>query len=244
MDKPENISLNDWRLLERKYQNLEFIVKKINQGFPIQYLIGDVDFFGNRILINENVLIPRFETETLVEKTIEYLDKLNLKKASLLEIGTGSGCISIALKCNKPNLEITAIDISRKALNIAKKNAKINKVKINFINKDLFKFNLLNKYDILISNPPYLIKGENIDTKTDYEPNIALYADETGLNFYLKIFEIAKEVLNKKYLIALEIDEDRGPKIKKIAQDNFPSSIIKIEKDLNQKNRYIFIYNE
>ncbi len=244
MNKPDNISLNDWRHLERKYKNLEQVVQKINQGYPIQYLIGDVDFYGHQILVNENVLIPRFETETLVDKTIKYIDKLGLDKASVLEIGTGSGCISIALKRNQPSLEITAIDISRKALTLAKKNARINKTKINFIQKNLFKFNLVNNYDVLISNPPYLIKGEVVDGKTNYEPNIALYADKTGLNFYIEIFGIAKEVLNKKFLIALEIDEDRAAEVKKQALKNFPKSKIKIEKDLNQKNRYVFVYSE
>lgn len=244
MNKPDNISLNDWRLLERKYVNLDPILKKLNQGYPIQYLIGDVDFYGHQILVNEKVLIPRFETETLVEKTLKYVDKLGLEKASVLEIGTGSGCISISLKGNLPNLEITAIDISRKALNLAKKNARLNKTKINFILKDLFRLNLINNYDILISNPPYLIKGEKIDGKTKYEPEIALYADKTGLNYYVKIFDVAKEVLNQKFLIALEIDEDRATDVKKIALKNFPKSKIKIEKDLNQKNRYIFVYSE
>lgn len=244
MERPENISINDWKLLQRKYQNMEPIVKKINDGYPIPYLIGDVDFFGYHILVNESVLIPRFETETLVEKTHEYINRLQFKNVSLLELGTGSGCISIALKNLKSNLEITAIDISRKALSLAKKNAKLNKVKINFINKNIFKLNLLNKYDVLVSNPPYLIKGEEVDIKTSYEPEIALYADETGLNFYIKIFEIAKEILNKKFLICLEIDEDRGSEIKKLASKFFPDKTIKLEKDLNKKNRYIFIHSE
>lgn len=244
MNKPDNISLNDWRHLERKYKNLEQVVQKINQGYPIQYLIGDVDFYGQQILVNENVLIPRFETETLVDKTIIYIDKLGLDKASVLEIGTGSGCISIALKRNQPSLEITAIDISRKAVTLAKKNARINKTKINFIQKNLFKFNLVNNYDVLISNPPYLINGEDVDGKTKYEPSIALYADKTGLNFYVKIFDIAKEILNKKFLIALEIDEDRAAEVKNLAFKNFPKSKIKIEKDLNKKNRYVFVYSE
>lgn len=244
MEKPEHITENDWKALQRKYQNLEPIIKKINSGYPVQYLIGDVDFFGNQILVNENVLIPRFETETLVDKTLNYIQKLKLNNASLLEIGTGSGCISIAIQKAIKKIDITATDISSKALTLAKKNAKVNKVKINFINKDLFKLRLINKYDILISNPPYLIKGEKIDSKTKYEPNIALYADKTGLNFYLKIFELATQVLNKKFLIALEIDEDRGLELKKIATQFFPNSNIKLEKDLSNKIRYLFIYTE
>lgn len=244
MEKPEHITENDWKALQRKYQNLEPIIKKINSGYPVQYLIGDVDFFGNQILVNENVLIPRFETETLVDKTLNYIQKLKLNNASLLEIGTGSGCISISIQKANKKIDITATDISSKALSLAKKNTKLNKVKINFINKDLFKLRLINKYDILISNPPYLIKGEKIDFKTKHEPSIALYADKTGLNFYLKIFELATTVLNKKFLIALEIDEDRGLELKKIATQFFPKSNVKLEKDLNNKIRYLFIYTE
>ena len=130
-----------YQLLQKKYRNLEPIVNKINNNYPIQYLIGNVDFYGYTIKVNEDVLIPRFETETLVEKTIDLINKLKLEKASVLDVGTGSGCISIALKCEIPTLEITAIDKSRKALNIARKNAKFNKVKINFICKDLFTTN-------------------------------------------------------------------------------------------------------
>lgn len=244
MNKPNNITENDWKLLKLKYKNLNPIIKKINNDYPVQYLIGNVEFYGLLINVNENVLIPRFETETLVEKTKEYIEKLNFKSLSLLEVGTGSGCISIALKTLEPKAEITSTDISKKALVLAKKNAKLNKVKINFINKNIFKFNLINKYDVLVSNPPYLIKGEELDTKTKYEPEIALYADNTGLNFYEQIFKIAKEVLNKKHLIALEIDENRAKETKKLAKEYFPNDIMKIEKDLANKNRYLFIYNE
>ncbi|MDD2504783.1 MAG: peptide chain release factor N(5)-glutamine methyltransferase [Bacilli bacterium] len=244
MKRPKDISLQDWELLNFKYKNMDSVIKKIKEGYPIQYLIGTVDFFGYPIIVNKNVLIPRFETELLVEKTINYMEKLKIKKSSLLEIATGSGCISIALKKLEPNLEITAIDVSRKALCVAKKNAKLNKVKINYIKKNIFKYNLINKYNILISNPPYLIEGEAINPNTKHEPKIALYADKTGINFYHKILEIAKKTLNKKHLIALEIDEDRAEAIKKIAKSYFPKDIIKLEKDLANKNRFLFIYNE
>lgn len=244
MKRPDNISSCDWKLLQSKYSNMENVIKKIKQNYPIQYLIGYVDFFDNKIEVNKNVLIPRFETETLVEKTLSYIEKLKLKKSSVLEIGTGSGCISIALKNEIDSLEITAMDISSEALKLAKKNAKSNKVKINFIIKNLFKFNLLNKYDILISNPPYIKMGEKIDPKTDYEPKIALYADETGNNFYEKIFEVALKCLNPKHLITLEIEETQGKELKSMAKKYFPTDKIVIEKDLPGKDRFLFIYSE
>lgn len=239
-----NLNKKDLSLLKKKYGNIKPIIVKIKNNYPVQYLIGNVEFCGKKIGVNKNVLIPRFETETLVEKTIAYINELNLNKASVLEVGTGSGCISIILKTELPNLEITAIDISGKALSVAKKNARLNKVKINFIKKDLFKYNLINYYDILISNPPYIKLGDQIDPQTDYEPKIAIYADETGLIYYKKIFEIGKEYLTKKFLIALEIEETIGKELKTLAKEYFPDKKIKIEKDLAGKNRYLFIYSE
>lgn len=234
----------DLKLLKGKYVDINSVINKLKNNYPIQYLIGNVDFYGKKICVNKNVLIPRFETETLVEKTLHYINKLNLNKGSLLEIGTGSGCISIIIKSEIPSLEITAIDISRKALTLAKKNAKINKVKINFIQKDVFKYNMINNYDVLISNPPYIKLGDKIDPRTKYEPKIAIYADETGLICYKKIFEIGKEFLNKKFIIALEIEETKGKELKNIAKEFFPNSKIKIEKDLAGKDRYLFILSE
>ncbi|HHX33323.1 MAG TPA: peptide chain release factor N(5)-glutamine methyltransferase [Mollicutes bacterium] len=237
------ISDQDLLLLKAKYRNIKPILKKIEKGYPIQYLIGNVNFCGCKINVNKHTLIPRFETEYLVEKTIKYIKKLNLNKSSVLEVGTGSGCISIILKKELKTLEITSIDISKKALKVASKNAKLNKVKINFIKKDVFKFNLINKYDILISNPPYILPKDK-DKKLKYEPKKALYADNTGLNYYKQIFKIASKSLNPKFLIALEIEETMGDKIKEVSKDYFKDVVIKLEKDLAGKNRYIFIYTE
>src|SRR5574344_2162336 len=216
MKRPNNIVPNDWRLLEQKYKNLDNIINKINQNYPVQYLIGYVDFYGYKINVNENVLIPRFETETLIEKTLALINRLNLNNKSVLEIGTGSGCISIALKGEIKTLEITATDISRKALMVAKKNAKINRCNINFINQDLFK----------------------------YKPQIALYGGKDGMDYYPKIFEIAQKALTEKHLIALEIDETNGLNLKKMAKCYFPSDTIKLEKDLTGKDRYLFVYKK
>jgi len=244
MKKPDSITKNDWLLLQKKYRNLESVIKKLEKNYPVQYLIGHVEFYGLKLFVNESVLIPRFETEYLVEKTLEYINKLNLEEKSVLDIGTGSGCIGIALKNQIPSLSITAIDISRKALRIAKRNAKYHKTKINFINKSLFKYNLINKYDILISNPPYIKKGEQIDPQTLYEPDIAIYTGKDGLKYYEQIFNIAKKSLNKKHLIALEIGENQATILKKLAKDYFPNDKIIIEKDLPGKNRYLFSYSE
>lgn len=244
MKRPDFISLTDWRLLEQKYQNMDYPIRRIENGYPIQYLIGNVDFYGYKIMVNKNVLIPRFETETLVEKTLKYIDEYKFNKASVLEIGTGSGCISIALKKEKEDLEITATDISIGALKIAKKNAKLNKCKITFIKQDVNKCKLFNNYDVLISNPPYLKETDVLDEKTRFEPHNALFGGKDGLKFYPVIFGVAKKYLNKKFLIALEIDEDNGKEIKVLAKEAFPKAKVKLEKDLTGRDRYIFVINE
>ena len=177
-------------------------------------------------------------------KSVDYIDEYKFSKASVLEIGTGSGCISVALKKEKEELEITATDISIGALKIAKKNAKLNKCKITFIKQDVNKCKLFNNYDVLISNPPYLKETDVLDEKTRFEPHNALFGGKDGLKFYPVIFGVAKKYLNKKFLIALEIDEDNGKEIKALAKEAFPKAKVKLEKDLTGRDRYIFVINE
>lgn len=244
MEKPKNITTNDWKLLKAKYSNLKRVVKKLSKDYPVQYLIGNVNFYGYQINVNKNVLIPRFETETLVEKTIEYIKQLNLTNKSLLDIGTGSGCISIVLKKELENLNVSSLDISRKALKVAKKNAKQNKANITFIHEDIFKFKPVNKYDILISNPPYITEKDKVDNSIKYEPKCAIYATDLGLKYYKYILSTCKTYLNKKNLIAFEIGDKQGADLKALAKKHFPKSTISLEKDLTGKDRYLFIINE
>jgi len=192
MEKPENITTNDWKLLKAKYSNLKKVVKKLSKNFPVQYLIGNVNFYGYIINVNKHVLIPRFETETLVEKTIEYIKKLKLQNKSLIDLGTGSGCISIVLKKELEKLNVSSLDISKKALKVAKKNAKQNKAQINFIHHDIFKFKPVNKYDILISNPPYVKETDEVDKSIKFEPKKAIYASDYGLKYYKHILSTCK----------------------------------------------------
>jgi len=230
----------------KKYYNgnIEDAIKRLENGEPIQYIIGNVNFYGNTFNVNKNVLIPRFETETLVEKTIEYIKKQKLIKGSLIELGTGSGCISIVLKKELEELKISSLDINKKALRVAKKNAKLNKADITFINQDLFKFNPVNKYDILISNPPYITSKDKVDKSIKYEPKQAIYADDTGINYYEHILKTCKNYLNKKNLIAFEIGDKQGKKLTNIAKKRFPKATISLEKDLSGRDRYLFIINE
>lgn len=180
------------------------LLKKAND-IPVSYLLGYQDFYGYRYQVNKNVLIPRNETEELINYCLEYIKKNNYKKIKILEIGTGSGCICITLnkELNKLNIdnEITSCDISNEALKVAKQNALILNSNINFIESDVFS-NLINyDYDLIISNPPYIEKNEFVSKRVlNNEPHIALFSDETGLEIYKKIFSQINKFINLKAL--------------------------------------------
>ncbi len=216
---------------------------KLQEGYPVQYLIGNVEFYHNIIMVNENVLIPRFETEYLVEKTINFIKKLFPNHINILEVGTGSGCISISLKKNL-NCDIDAFDNNEKALEVAKKNALNNNVTINFFQKDIYKFTSNKKYDVLISNPPYVAIDSEIDEKIKYEPQNAIYAKDNGLEFYQIIMQKCCHNLAEDYLIAFEIGDKEGKYIRKIIEDVLPKAYIHLEKDYNNYERYLFISNK
>ena len=236
------ISKTEANELLKVSKNIEEDYQKLLNGYPIQYLIGYVNFYGNKIEVNENVLIPRYETEYLCEKLINYSKKYFDNKISILDIGTGSGCIGITLKKELDSL-VTVSDISDKALELAKINAKNNNVDINIVKSNIFD-NINDKYDIIVSNPPYIDIDEKImDSVKKYEPHEALYAEENGLYFYKEILKNAKNYLKEKSIIAFEIGWWQGNLIKTITQDYFKESRIIIEKDLTLRDRYIFIFN-
>lgn len=244
-NKPENISNLDWNLLCQKYDNLEEVIAKIDEGYPIAYLIGDVSFYGYPFKVNENVLIPRFETETLIEKTIKLIKILNLENSNLIDLGTGSGVIAITLKKEIPSLNITAIDKSKEALKVAIENSKLNNVNVDFQNQDIFNYELPENISIVISNPPYIEEDSNYNQNVLYEPKEAIFVSNINpLIYYEQILKIAKEQITKKHLIAFEIDEDHKEDMYKLCKKYFPSDNIVIEKDLAGKNRYAFIYSE
>lgn len=244
-NKPENISNLDWNLLCQKYDNLEEVIAKIDEGYPIAYLIGDVSFYGYPFKVNENVLIPRFETETLIEKTIKLIKILNLENSNLIDLGTGSGVIAITLKKEIPSLNITAIDKSKEALKVAIENSKLNNVNVDFQNQDIFNYELPENISIVISNPPYIEEDSNYSQNVLYEPKEAIFVSNINpLIYYEQILKIAKKQITKKHLIAFEIDEDHKEDMHKLCKKYFPSDNIVIEKDLAGKNRYAFIYSE
>ena len=244
-NKPENISNLDWNLLCQKYDNLEEVIAKIDEGYPIAYLIGDVSFYGYPFKVNENVLIPRFETETLIEKTIKLIKSLNLENSNLIDLGTGSGVIAITLKKEIPSLNIRAIDKSKEALKVAIENSKLNKVNVDFQNQDIFNYELPENISIVISNPPYIEEDSNYNQNVLYEPKEAIFVSNTNpLIYYEQILKMAKEKITKKHLISFEIDEDHKEDMHKLCKKYFPSDNIVIEKDLAGKTRYAFIYSE
>lgn len=236
--------MNDIDLI-KKYVSKEKqkeAIKLLNTGYPVQYIIGNVDFYNCEIMVNENVLIPRFETEYLVDKTIKYIKKLGISVNEILEIGTGSGCISIALKKNIDG-NIDAIDINNKAIKLAQENAKKNNVTINFIECDIHNFNTNKKYDLIISNPPYVPYNSSYDEKIKYEPENAIFAEDNGLYFYKIILDKIKNNLQENFLIAFEIGDKEGNDIIELVKEWLPNAYAKVEKDYNNYERYIFISN-
>lgn len=233
----------------RKYlhpeENLEEALKRLESGEPIQYIVGDTNFYGNIIKVNKDVLIPRPETEELVEHTYNLINEIfEGKNIDILDIGTGSGCIPIALKKLLPKASLTGIDISKKALKIAKENSKSNKVLTKFFESNVFS-NVKEKYDVIISNPPYIRKDEDImDIVKNNEPNIALYAEDNGLYFYKKILSEANKYIKEKFIIALEIGEEQGKDVCNIADKYFPDSKIILKQDLRHFDRFVFIIKE
>lgn len=225
--------------------DLESAIKRLEAGEPVQYIIGDVAFFDTILEVNKNVLIPRPETEELVEKSLKLIRRYYpTQEIKVLDIGTGSGCIAITLKKHLASALVTACDISTEALKVASKNAKNNNTSVNFIKSDIFS-NIQDKFDIIISNPPYIKYDEEImDIVKNNEPHLALYAKNNGLYFYQEILSNAHNYLSEKNIIIFEIGETQADDITKIAKTSFPSSKIIVEQDFRHLDRYVFIINE
>ena len=230
----------------KKYLSKEQLdngLQRLQNGEPVQYIVGNVDFYGNIFGVNKNVLIPRFETEELVNETIKIINKYFDNNIDIVDLGTGSGCIAITLKEYIKNSNVDAVDISKEALEIAKENSINLKQKVNFYLGDMLK-PLTKKYDVIISNPPYIRYDEEImDIVKNNEPHLALYASNDGLKYYEDILNNASKYLKEKSLIAFEIGYLQGAKVKQIASNNFPNSRVIVKKDMQGKDRFVFIYN-
>ncbi|MGM0379001.1 MAG: peptide chain release factor N(5)-glutamine methyltransferase [Bacillota bacterium] len=232
-------------IINRSLEIDESTVKKIKQkikqrknNVPLQYIIGNQEFMGLKFEVNEHTLIPRQDTEILVEKLVEIFKD---KECEILEIGSGSGAISVSLAKMIKDASVTSVDISKKALEVSKKNAKLNNVfkKIDFIESDIFE-KVDKKFDLIVSNPPY-IKSKEIEKLQKevsiYEPKLALDGGKDGLDFYRNITKNAYKFLKQDGILAFEIGDNQVEDVKKIMNDSFEK--ITVYKDLQKIDRAI-----
>lgn len=230
-------------LLISDEEDLLEILKKLKTGKPYQQILGYTEFYGKKFFVDENVLIPRPETEELLEIVISTLrdSSYGLRAIKILDVGTGSGIIPVTLKRHFPNAEISAIDISEKALEIAKKNAEYHKTEIKFIPKDYLNTELTENFDIIISNPPYIGIEENIEIEESvkgFEPNIALFSPtQDALIFYRKIAKDGEKHLNENGMVFVEINQKLGKETLELFANYTVSQLIK---DISGNDRFIF----
>jgi release factor glutamine methyltransferase len=236
----------DFLIPEEQLADLKNILQRLQKEEPIQYILGNTEFYGLPFFVDENTLIPRSETEELVAWVIEEVAKLQsntVTKLSILDIGTGTGCIPISLAKNLPNAKITAVDISSKALEVAKKNAQLNKVTIDFIELDILTTKSLpQEFNVIVSNPPYVRALEKVEIKNNVlenEPHLALFvADENPLIFYSQIADLAKQQLSKNGLLFFEINQYLGKEtIALLEEKGFKN--IELRKDIFGNDRMV-----
>ncbi len=234
------VKMNDKRLSESELLKMKNYLDGLLSGKPIQHLIGETEFYGCKIKVNSDVLIPRPETEELVDLIVQNSDG----RGNLLDIGTGSGCIPIGVKKTLPFLICDAIDVSSNALSVAKQNAEFNEVEVVFYLKDILTEDLsdLPNYDIIVSNPPYVLESDKRDmTKNvlDNEPGLALFVpDEDPLRFYRRIAEFGREKLNQTGQLFFEIHEDFGKETCEMLKE-LGYSDVEIHKDMQGKDRIV-----
>ena len=231
------LNLNN-KIQQSDLRKFNYYLNLRNQYKPIAHIINSKFFWKYKFFVNKDVLIPRPETEFVIEKILKILPKKS--KKNILEIGTGSGCIAISLIKERPNCKIVAIDKSLKAIKVAKKNAEIHQVgkKVNFLNINVDKY-FGNKYDIIVSNPPYIKKSDLLSLDKDvkfYEPKIALSGGFSGLETFFKIIDKCNKLLKNNGMLFLEIGEKQGKELMKNLKLN-GFNRIKIYKDLSGKDR-------
>ena len=215
---------------------------------PIEYIIGHTYFYGYKIYVNEDVLIPRWETEELAEHILIYYDRIfKPNKVNVLDLGTGSGAIAIALKKEEDNMNVYASDVSSEAVSVASKSAEANGADITFLTGSWFQaIKDDTKFDIIVSNPPYLMNSEFVeDIVKDNEPHLALFGGDDGLIFYREILSNARKYLNPdRFIIAFEHGYDKKDELNKIIRQYFPEEKIVNLKDSNNLDRMTFIIKE
>ena len=242
----KNLSFTDFvfALQQEVTKEEELFVEEIYQQLaahkPAQYIIGQADFYGMQLKVDERVLIPRPETEELVELILSENPETNL---SVLDIGTGSGAIALALAKNKQDWSVTAADISQDALDVASENANNQGLTLSFIKSDCFS-EISSKYDIIVSNPPYISRVDEAEVGLNVlhsEPHLALFADEDGLAIYCRIAEEAKDYLNDGGKIYLEIGYKQGFSVPTLFKENLPDKRVRTLKDQFGQDRMVVV---
>ncbi len=226
-------------------EEFEAGIKRILNNEPMNYVLGYSYFYGYKLIVNKDVLIPRPETEELVCLVLSKYDEFfKGKQIDVCDVGTGSGAIAISLKKEEKNLNVYASDISESAIAVARKNAENNNAKITFLYGSMLEPYIEKniKVDILVSNPPYIKTTESLENSViDYEPHVALFGGEDGLKFYQIIFNNAKYVLKDNGMMFFEIGYDQRETIITLARTYFPNAFIDVFKDINNKNRMLMI---
>ena len=228
---------------EEEKQFVEEIYQQLAAHKPAQYIIGYADFFGMQLTVDERVLIPRPETEELVELILAENPETNL---SVLDIGTGSGAIALALAKNRPDWSVTAVDISQDALDLATENAKVQNLQIFLKKSDCFT-EISEKYDIIVSNPPYISREDESEVGLNVlhsEPHLALFADEDGLAIYRRIAEDAKDYLKDGGKIYLEIGYKQGQSVSDLFREHLPEKRVRTLKDQFGQDRMVVADDE
>ena len=246
LQRIDSILKADFKISKDQIKRLERATKRLQKEEPIQYILGNTCFYGLPFVVNKSVLIPRPETEELVEwilSSVSEYQKEKKKTLTILEVGTGSGCISIALKKHVPNATVVAIEISKEALKIAQENSRINQVEIQFILQDVLKpFTLSQQFDIIVSNPPYVREVEKKTIRSNVlhnEPHIALFVeDHKPLLFYDKISELSNNYGNTGGYLFFEINQYLGSETVSLLK-NKGFKNIELKKDFQGNNRMI-----
>ena len=242
--KRVDVALNpNFEISDVEVEKWNAILSELQQEKPIQYITGEAWFYGLRFEVNENTLIPRPETEELVEWILNSPIIKHPSPINILDIGTGTGCIPISLKVNLPQANVSAIDVSEQALEVAKRNATANKVEINFILTNILEVEDLNQhFDIIVSNPPYVRNSEKQEIKKnvlDYEPHLALFVEDTdALLFYRKIAQLALKNLTPNGLLFFEINQYLGIETVELLE-NLGFKNIELKKDIYGNDRMI-----
>lgn len=221
-------------------------VKKHGDGIPVQYMIGYEEFYGRRFSVNQEVLIPRPETEELVYGALDRIKRLfGEEEVQLVDIGTGSGAIAITMKLERPALQVTATDIAEASLAVARKNAEELEAKVEFLQGDLLLpfIESGDKFDVILSNPPYIPLGDEKEMSvvvTKHEPHRALFAGKDGLDLYRRFMNELPQVIKNKALVGFEIGAGQSEAVSGMLKQTFPTALVEVVYDINGKDRMVF----